>query len=131
MDPAACDLVEQGRRHRLDDARMIVDRLRALGALSSELTSGEAVDLVWLATDPALFRSAGPGAWLVPQAIREVAVAIFDRATAQYRSRRYVTGYKQAAQATRPPIDDVIGLHREFVCSEHELDPGVLPRLSG
>ncbi len=55
MDPAACDLVEQGRRQRLDDARMIVDRLRALGALSSELTSGEAVDLVWLATDPALF----------------------------------------------------------------------------
>jgi len=55
MDPAACDLVEHGRRHRLDDARMIVDRLRALGALSSELTSGEAVDLVWLATDPALY----------------------------------------------------------------------------
>ena len=55
MDPAACDLVEQGRRHRLDDARMIVDRLRALGALTSDLTYGEAVDLVWLATDPVLF----------------------------------------------------------------------------
>ena len=24
MDPAACDLVEQARRHRLDDARMVV-----------------------------------------------------------------------------------------------------------
>ena len=55
MDPAACDLVEQGRRHRLDDARMIVNRLRALGALTSDLTYGEAVDLVWLATDPVLF----------------------------------------------------------------------------
>ena len=31
-----------------------------------------------------------------------------------------MTGYKQAAQATRPPIDDAIELHREFVCSEHD-----------
>ena len=55
MDPAACDLVEQARRHRLDDARMVVGRLRALGALTSDLTYDEAVDLVWLATDPVLF----------------------------------------------------------------------------
>lgn len=55
MDPAARDLVEQGRRNRLDDARMIVDRLHALGALTSDLTYGEAVDLVWLAIEPALF----------------------------------------------------------------------------
>lgn len=55
MDPAACDLVEQARRHRLDDARMVVGRLRALGALTSDLAYDEAVDLVWLATDPVLF----------------------------------------------------------------------------
>ena len=55
IDPAARDLVEQARRHRLDDARMVVGRLRALGALTSDLTYDEAVDLVWLATDPVLF----------------------------------------------------------------------------
>lgn len=55
MDPAACDLVERARRHRLDDARMVVGRLRALGALTSDLAYDEAVDLVWLATDPVLF----------------------------------------------------------------------------
>jgi AcrR family transcriptional regulator len=55
MDPAARDLVEQGERYRLDDARMIVDRLRALNALTGDLTYVEAVDLVWLAIDPALF----------------------------------------------------------------------------
>ena len=55
MDPAACDLVEQARRHRLDDALMVVGRLRALGALTSDLTYDEAVALVWLATDPVLF----------------------------------------------------------------------------
>ena len=55
MDPAACDLVEQAHRHRMDDARMVVGRLRGLGALRGDLTYGEAVDLVWLATDPVLF----------------------------------------------------------------------------
>jgi AcrR family transcriptional regulator len=55
IDPAARDLVEQGRRHRLDDARLVVDRLRGLDALTSDLTYDEAVDLVWLAIDPAPF----------------------------------------------------------------------------
>jgi len=55
VDPAAHELVEQGQRHRLDDARRIVNRVRDLGALTSGVTYGEAVDLVWLATDPALF----------------------------------------------------------------------------
>lgn len=54
-DPAARELVAQGRRYRLDDARMVVDRVRDLGALTSDLTYDEAVDLVWLAIDPALF----------------------------------------------------------------------------
>jgi AcrR family transcriptional regulator len=54
-DPAARELVEQGQRHRLDDARRVVNRVRDLGALTSGFTYGEAVDLVWLATDPVLF----------------------------------------------------------------------------
>jgi AcrR family transcriptional regulator len=55
VDPAARVLVEQKYRHRLDDARKIVDRLRNLDALTGDLTHEEAVDLVWLATDPGLF----------------------------------------------------------------------------
>jgi AcrR family transcriptional regulator len=54
-DPAARDLAEQGQRHRLDDARMIVDRLRDLNALRGDLAFDEAVDVVWLAIDPGLF----------------------------------------------------------------------------
>jgi AcrR family transcriptional regulator len=55
MDPAARAIVEQSHRRRLDDARNIVDRLRDLDALTGDLTYEEAVDLVWLATDPGLF----------------------------------------------------------------------------
>lgn len=55
VDPAARELVEQGRRDRVVDARRIVDRVRDLGALTGGVTYREAVDLVWLATDPALF----------------------------------------------------------------------------
>ncbi len=54
-DAAARELVEQGQRHRLDDARRIVNRVRDLDGLTSGVTYREAVDLVWLATDPALF----------------------------------------------------------------------------
>ncbi len=38
VDPAARELVEQGQRHRVDDARRIVDRVRDLGALTSGVT---------------------------------------------------------------------------------------------
>jgi AcrR family transcriptional regulator len=55
MDADACEVIEQSRRHRLGDARQIVDRLRDLDALTGDLSYDEAVDLVWLATDPALF----------------------------------------------------------------------------
>lgn len=55
MDPAARDLVEESQRRRLDDARKVVRRLRDLNALTTGITYQEAVDLVWLATDPALF----------------------------------------------------------------------------
>lgn len=55
MDGEARALVEEGRAHRLEDARTIVVRLRALGALTGRLEPDEAVDLVWLAIDPALF----------------------------------------------------------------------------
>jgi AcrR family transcriptional regulator len=55
MEPGARDLVEKSQRSRLDDARKVVRRLRDLDALSTHITSKEAVDLVWLAMDPALF----------------------------------------------------------------------------
>jgi len=55
MDPAARDLVEESQRRRLNDARKVVRRLRDLDALTAGITYQEAVDLVWLAMDPALF----------------------------------------------------------------------------
>ena len=55
MDPAARDLIEESQRRRLDDARKVVRRLRDLDALTAGITYQEAVDLVWLAMDPALF----------------------------------------------------------------------------
>jgi AcrR family transcriptional regulator len=55
MDPAARDLAEESQRHRLDDARKVVRRLRNLNALTTHITHQEAVDMVWLAMDPALF----------------------------------------------------------------------------
>jgi AcrR family transcriptional regulator len=55
IDPAARDLVEEGQRMRLEDARKVVRRLRDLNALTSQITQREAVDLVWLAMDPGLF----------------------------------------------------------------------------
>jgi AcrR family transcriptional regulator len=55
VDPAAHAVVESAQRRRLDDARKVVDRLCDLDALTGDLTYDEAVDLVWLATDPTLF----------------------------------------------------------------------------
>jgi AcrR family transcriptional regulator len=55
MDAAARELVADSQRHRLDDARKVVRRLRELQALTTRITQREAVDLVWLAMDPALF----------------------------------------------------------------------------
>jgi AcrR family transcriptional regulator len=55
MDPAARDLVEESQRRRLDDARKVVRRLRDLDVLTAGITYQEAVDLVWLAMDPALY----------------------------------------------------------------------------
>jgi AcrR family transcriptional regulator len=55
MDHAARAIIEQSHRRRLDDAGRVVDRLRDLDALTGDLTYEEAVDLVWIATDPALF----------------------------------------------------------------------------
>jgi AcrR family transcriptional regulator len=55
MDPEARAVVERSHRRRLDDARKVVDRLRNLDALTGDLSHQEAVDLVWLAMDPALF----------------------------------------------------------------------------
>jgi AcrR family transcriptional regulator len=55
MDSAARALVADSQRRRLDDARKVVRRLRELQALTTHITHREAVDLVWLAMDPALF----------------------------------------------------------------------------
>ena len=55
MDPAARDLAEESQQHRLDDASKVVRRLRNLNALTTHITHQEAVDMVWLAMDPALF----------------------------------------------------------------------------
>jgi AcrR family transcriptional regulator len=55
MDPAARDLVEESQRRRLDDAHKVVGRLRDLDALTTHITYQEAVDVVWLAMDPAIF----------------------------------------------------------------------------
>ena len=55
MDPAARDLVEESQRRRLDDAHKVVRRLRDLDALTTHITCQEAVDVVWLAMDPAIF----------------------------------------------------------------------------
>ena len=55
VDPAARALYERFGRQRLQGARVIVDRLVEMDALSTDLTSEEATDLAWLACDPALF----------------------------------------------------------------------------
>jgi AcrR family transcriptional regulator len=55
IDSEARELLEQSQHQRLEAARLIVDRLRALGALTNEVTESDAVDLAWLATDGALF----------------------------------------------------------------------------
>jgi AcrR family transcriptional regulator len=55
IDTAARAVLEQLGRRRLEDARTVVDRLRDLESLTGDLTYEEAVDLVWLATDPVLF----------------------------------------------------------------------------
>ena len=55
IDHGARAVLEQSHRRRLGDARKVVERLRDLDALTGDLTYEEAVDLVWLAMDPALF----------------------------------------------------------------------------
>jgi AcrR family transcriptional regulator len=55
VDPAARELLAESQRKRLLEARRMVDRLRDLNALADDLTYDEAVDVVWLATDWALF----------------------------------------------------------------------------
>jgi AcrR family transcriptional regulator len=55
IDPAARELAEELQRRRLDDARKVVGPLRDMKALTTDITCQEAVDLVWLVMDPALF----------------------------------------------------------------------------
>jgi AcrR family transcriptional regulator len=55
IDPAAQSLFETARDQRLQGARMIVDRLTGLNALSSRLTRDQATDIAWLFSDPAIY----------------------------------------------------------------------------
>lgn len=55
IDPAARERAEESQRHRLEDARKVVRRLRDVKALATDITDREAVDLTWLAMDPGLF----------------------------------------------------------------------------
>ena len=55
MDSSARALLEQSRRQRLDGARKVVERLADLNALNGDLRVDEAVDVAWLAGDPALY----------------------------------------------------------------------------
>ncbi|WP_193048067.1 TetR/AcrR family transcriptional regulator [Mycolicibacterium baixiangningiae] len=51
-EPEAQTLLTVVREQRLTDARAIARRLRALGLLTGRKAHGEAVDLIFLATDP-------------------------------------------------------------------------------
>lgn len=63
-DDAARTLLEQYQRQRLDGARTIVARLDELGALTDRIRRPDAIDIAWLAGDPALFgRMVGIRGW--------------------------------------------------------------------
>jgi hypothetical protein len=65
-DDAASGLLDESRRQRLAGARTVVERLVALDALTDAVSRADAVDLAWLATDPALFdRLVRIRGWLV------------------------------------------------------------------
>lgn len=63
-DEAARTLLEQYQHQRLEGARTVVARLNDLGALSGGLRRADAIDIAWLAGDPALFsRLVGARGW--------------------------------------------------------------------
>lgn len=54
-DDDARELLETSQQQRISGAREIVTRLIALDALTPDVSRAEAVDIAWLATDPALY----------------------------------------------------------------------------
>ena len=85
MDPAACDLVE--RRGASAPSGRRTDGRRPPACPRSpdqrpHLRRGGGSGLA--GHRPRAFRPSGPGAWVVPWAIREVAVAVSDRAIDQH-----------------------------------------------
>lgn len=54
-DAAAAALLEEYQRQRLDGARTVVARLGELDALTDRIRRADAVDIAWLASDPALY----------------------------------------------------------------------------
>lgn len=55
LDSEAQLLYRRSQQQRLDGTRVIVDRIVELEALCSDLSTEEAVDIAWLASDPALY----------------------------------------------------------------------------
>jgi AcrR family transcriptional regulator len=55
IDADARRLLVDSQQHRLDGAKVVVKRLTALRALNRHVSRTEAVDIAWLATDPALY----------------------------------------------------------------------------
>lgn len=55
VDAATRSMYERLHSQRLEDARLIVNRLVELDALSGETIADEAVDLAWLCGDPVLY----------------------------------------------------------------------------
>lgn len=63
-EAAAQALLQQYQQQRLDGARRVVTRLDELGALSDRNRRTDAIDIAWLAGDPALFgRMVGIRGW--------------------------------------------------------------------
>jgi AcrR family transcriptional regulator len=80
-DPAARSLLSEFRRQRVEGARMIVDRLADLNALSDNVSRDEATDIAWLSSDPAVYdrlvhqrgwRRARFAQWLAEGLIRQL-----------------------------------------------------------
>ncbi|WP_395311537.1 TetR family transcriptional regulator [Mycobacterium sp. AMU20-3851] len=63
-DESAADLLRAYEQQRLDGARTVIARLAELGALTDRIRRSDAIDIAWLAGDPALFaRLVGTRRW--------------------------------------------------------------------
>ena len=66
--PEVAEMWAQTRRNRLAGARMVVDHLREVGGLRSDVDQHRAVDRLWVLNDPAHFAAlVGDRGWTVPE----------------------------------------------------------------